>query len=318
MAADAEIPFVEKVCLPFLRNAQNQDGGWGFRPGSQSRVESTCWALLALTQDASDLQQNPESVARGFRFLLAQQLPNGAWPSMPGESHVGWVTSLACRVLQLYAGSGNAVAAGLNWLCGDWPRDSSPWRRFLTRFSSQREIFPINNSYRGWGWTPGTSSWVEPTAFALFALEHVGDEVPASIVTRRRALATSLLYDRMCPGGGWNCGNPSVYGVAGERLVVPTAFALLALRFDSQRRENLESLTWLERSVPDIQAAGSLAVARICLSAYGRAWPAPATRFAELHANGEFLESVQVMAWTCIALSGQDWPARAAVIKNRS
>ena len=28
-----------------------------------------------------------------------------------------------------------------------------------------------------------------------------------------------MLYDRMCPGGGWNCGNPKVYGVAGEPLV---------------------------------------------------------------------------------------------------
>ena len=83
-------------------------------------------------------------------------------------------------------------------------------------------------------------------------------------------LATSLLYDRMCAGGGWNCGNPSVYGVAGEPLIVPTAFALLALRADPQRRENIESLEWLERSIANIQAAGSLAFARICLSAYGR------------------------------------------------
>jgi hypothetical protein len=250
--------------------------------------------------------------------LLAQQLPNGSWPSTPGEAHGGWVTSLACRVLWLQADSSKAVAAGLNWLCDDWPRDSSPWRRFLARFSSQQEIFPINNAYRGWGWTPETSSWVEPTSFALLALEQPGDGVAASSVKRRRELATSLLYDRMCSGGGWNCGNPSVYGVAGEPLVVPTAFALLALRADPKRRENIESLDWLERSIANIQAAGSLAVARICLSTYGREWPAQAARFVDLHATGEFLESVQVMAWTYMALSGQDWLARAAVAGNRS
>ncbi len=318
MGAFAESSFVERVCLPFLRSTQNQDGGWGFRPGSQSRVEPTCWTLQALVVGASDQLGNPERVARGFRFLLAQQLPNGSWPSTPGDPHGGWVTSLACCALRLHPDSDKAAAAGLNWLCDDWPRDSSLWRRFLARFSSQQKIFPINNSFRGWGWTPGTSSWVEPTSFALLASEQGGDGVSASIVKRRRELATSLLYDRMCPGGGWNCGNPSVYGVAGEPLVVPTAFALLALRAHPGRRENVESLGWLERSIANIQAAGSLAVARICLSAYGREWPAQAARFAALHTNGEFLESVQVTAWTCMALSGQDWLACAAAVRNRS
>jgi hypothetical protein len=92
-----------------------------------------------------------------------------------------------------------------------------------------------------------------------------------------------------------------VYGVAGEALVVPTAFALLALRASLQRLENVESLDWLERTVPDVQGAGSLAVARMCLKVYGREWPAGAPKFADLHANGEFLDSVQVMAWTCMA-----------------
>src|SRR4029077_14081273 len=131
-----------------------------------------------------------------------------SWPAMPGEKTGSWVTSLACCVLRTDASATPAVTSGLLWLCNDWPRDSSPWRRFLARFSSQQEIFPINNAYRGWGWTPETSSWVEPTSFALLALEQPGDGVAASSVKRRRELATSLLYDRMCPGGGWNCGNP--------------------------------------------------------------------------------------------------------------
>jgi Prenyltransferase and squalene oxidase repeat len=327
MKTDAETAFVERVCLPFLRNAQNQDGSWGFHPASQSRVEPTSWALSALSRQSSlgiDAADN-ERVARGLLFLRTAQLANGSWPSTPGEKSGTWVTSLACCVLRAEAGSADAVAAGLNWLCDDWPRDSSPWRRLLARFSSQRKIFPINNSYRGWGWTPGTSSWVEPTAFALLALERAGGGVPGALVQRRRELATALLYDRMCPGGGWNCGNPSVYGVAGEALVVPTAFALLALRAERQRRENVESLDWLARAVPEVQSAGSLAVARICMTAYGREWPARAPKFADLHANGDFLNSVQVMAWTCLAIggasgaesSGNGWLAPAAQVSTR-
>jgi hypothetical protein len=203
------------------------------------------------------------------------------------------------------ADSAKAIAAGLNWLCEDWPRDSSPWRRLLARFSADGDVFPINNSYRGWGWTPRTSSWVEPTSFALLALEQRDAGVAASKVERRRQLATALLYDRMCPGGGWNCGNPKVYGVAGEPLVMPTAVALLALRGYPERGENVSSLQWLERSLPSIQGAGSLALARMCLVAYGRRWPADAPTLSELYARGEFLDNVEVVAWTCLALTGR-------------
>jgi hypothetical protein len=310
MEAASENSFVERVCLPFLKTAQNQDGGWGFRPGSQSRTEPTCWALQALRSSVSSLpQQNSEAVLHGLHFLRSAQLFDGSWPSTPGERTGCWVTSLACCALRGNPDSARAVAAGLNWLCEDWPRDSSPWRRLLARFSADREVFPINNSYRGWGWTPRTSSWVEPTSFALLALEQRDAGVSASTVGRRRQLATALLYDRICPGGGWNCGNPKVYGVAGEPLVVPTAVALLALRAYPKRDENVSSLQWLERSLPSIQGAGSLALARMCLAAHGRRWPADAPTFSELHARGEFLDNVEVVAWTCLALSGPGWLA---------
>jgi hypothetical protein len=241
------------------------------------------------------------------QFLRSAQLSDGSWPSTPEEKTGCWVTSLACSALRSDGDSAKTVAAGLNWLCQDWPRDSSPWRRLLARFSVDRKVFPINNSYRGWGWTPETSSWVEPTSFALLALEQRGADVPDAAVQRRRKLATALLYDRMCPAGGWNCGNPKVYGVAGEPLVVPTAVALLALRAFPNRSENVSSLEWLERSVPSIQGAGSLALARMCLAAYGREWPVGAPAFSELHARGEFLDNVEVVVWTCLALSGSGW-----------
>jgi len=35
-------PFAENICAPLLRDAQNPDGGWGFHPGANSRVEPTC------------------------------------------------------------------------------------------------------------------------------------------------------------------------------------------------------------------------------------------------------------------------------------
>jgi hypothetical protein len=301
MGADSDASFANSVCVPFLRNAQNADGGWGFHPLSQSRSEPTCWALLALIN--TDGAEASEALARGVRFLRDAQLPNGSWPATPEEKTGCWVTSLACWVLGTKKESVKAIAAGLNGLCEDWPRDSNLWRRFLARFSSERHIFPINNSYRGWGWTPRTSSWVEPTAFALLALQSAPHNALPAVASRRKQLAEALLYDRMCPGGGWNCGNPRVYGVAGEPLVVPTAWALLALRVYPERSENVSSLAWLEAEIPNIRGAGSLALAQVCLRVYGRSWPATARNLNDFYERNGFLESVQVAAWACLAFT---------------
>ncbi len=295
-----DLSFVKMSCLPFLQQAQDADGGWGFHPGSQSRVEPTCWALHALLN--SYWPDKSPLVSRGFQFLLGAQLRDGSWPSSPEETEGSWVTSLACWTLLADSDSAKAVAAGINWLCEDWPRDSTPWRRFLRSFSSQRGISGQNDSLRGWGWTPRTSSWVEPTSFALLVLQMSPAKFLPHSAARRQQLAEELLYDRMCPGGGWNCGNPLVYGVAGEPLVIPTAWALLALRKHPDRSENLLSLEWLERNLSSFHGPGSLALARICLESYGRIWPANAPELSDVYLKNEFLGNIQVTAWACLAL----------------
>lgn len=310
MGAASESSLITTFCLPLLQNAQNRDGGWGFHPGSQSRVEATCWALHALI--CSAWPDTQEVIADGFRFLRAAQLPDGSWPSAPQESAGCWVTSLACWVLLKDKESSRAVASGLKWLCEDWPRDSTPWRRLLRRVSSRRRIFPQNDSYRGWGWTPRTSSWVEPTSFALLVLGQSPGELLPVAAKRRQKLAVALLYDRMCPGGGWNCGNPLVYGVAGDPLVIPTTWALLALRDHPNRPEKAMSLEWLEGNITSIHGPGSLALARICLESYGRSWPNNAPEFLDFHRKNEFLQSIQVTAWACLALTAtKQWLAPA-------
>ena len=39
---------VEQVLQHQLLETRNGDGGWGYEPGRTSRLEPTCWALLAL------------------------------------------------------------------------------------------------------------------------------------------------------------------------------------------------------------------------------------------------------------------------------
>lgn len=297
-AESANAAFASEVCLPLLRDQQNEDGGWGFHADAESRVEPSCWALLALIQ-AEKGDADRETVGRGMRYLRSAQLQDGSWPAAPAEKIGSWVTSLACWTL---SGEGNdEVAAGIEWLCRDWPRDSSLWQRILRRFTSERSISPQNDAYRGWGWTPRTSSWVEPTSFALILLQEVPKQLVPSVARKRRQSAEAMLYDRMCPGGGWNCGNPRVYGVPGEPLVIPTVWALLALREQENRAENQVSLDWLLRAVPSIQSPASLALARICVEEYGKNWPLSEMRLSTIYDRHEFLRSIPVTAWTCLA-----------------
>lgn len=298
-----------QICLPFLRESQNSDGGWGYRPGTPSRVEATCWALLALWEPSLQFAEDRVRVQNARDFLQTAQLDDGAWPAAAGEEAGCWVTSLCCLAMRTTGDQthDSTIESGLHWICNDWPSDSTPWRRFLARFSPERDIAPINYSYRGWGWTPGTSSWVEPTSFALLALESVASGELAGLAKRRRSLATSLLFDRMCPGGGWNAGNPVVYGAAGEPAVVPTVWALLALRSLPSRDEVTLSLNWLERAASESQSPASAALARICLRTYRRAMPAGAPELNELLRNNEFLGNVPVAAWAVLAAGSDFW-----------
>ena len=312
MEATSDTSFIQRVCIPLLRSAQNEDGGWGFLPRSQSRVEPACWALLALL-NSSPSQDIEARIARGFRFLHAAQLPDGSWPSSPAERTGCWVSSLACWILSFEKDDSKTLEAGLKWVCKDWPRDSTLWSRLLRRLSSGRDILPQNDSYRGWGWTPRTSSWVEPTSFALIALSRGPSGKLPNNAQRRRQLAEAMLYDRMCPGGGWNCGNPMIYGVPGEPLVIPTVWALLALRDYPQRAENVLSLDWLEKDLESIHGPGSLTLARICIEAYGRKWPVSAPQLCDFHRKNAFLQNIPVIAWACLASGTREhWLADAS------
>jgi Prenyltransferase and squalene oxidase repeat len=303
--------FLAGVCLPFLKSAQNADGGWGFRPCSESRVEPTSWALLAL----AELEVPAETLAAGFRFLRSTQLPDGSWAASPGQTVGCWATSLACWALTRDHESRSSVTAGLRWICGDWPNDLSFVRRAIRRIRSfaAKEVISQDDSLRGWGWTPNTASWVEPTAFGLLALEQAPKELLPTRASERQQLAKSMLYNRMCPGGGWNCGNPMVYGVAGDPSIPQTVWALLALRNEPTNEAQTASLQWLESSLTGALGIGSLALAKICLRVHGRQFPRAAGRFQELYEKNGFLGNVSAAAWACLALGGraQRWLNRA-------
>ena len=171
---------------------------------------------------------------------------------------------LACWALGLHDQNAPSLQKGLHWLNEDKPRDAGFWWKLIRKLLDRKRVNAQSSSLSGWSWTPHTASWVEPTCYALIAQQVVASASHPDSV-KRRELAKAMLYDRMCPGGGWNCGNPRVYGVAGQPQVGPTVWALIALREHSERAENCESLAWLERNREKIQSPESLALTNIAL-----------------------------------------------------
>lgn len=136
---------------------------------------------------------------------------------------------------------------------------------------------------------------------------------------KRRHLAERMLFDRMCPGGGWNSGNPLVYGVAGIPRIGPTAWALLALRGHADRAEVQSSLRWLEGAYNRIQGGASLAVAHLCLRVHRRSLPPLAPALGELYSHNRFFENILTAAWVILALNEEESSAAltAGAVVNR-
>jgi hypothetical protein len=292
---------VDRAFLARLRSLQNSDGGWGFNAGCESRIEPTSWALIAL-QEFSSSSGPDEPLNRGLRFLTAAQLQDGSWASAPGQPEGCWVTSLACWALLAHTQYSTSLLRGLRWLNDDRPRDSGFLWRMARKLADRQSISTQSASFSGWSWTPHTASWVEPTCYALIVL-HAAAAAPLSNLPRRRHLAEAMLYDRMCPGGGWNCGNPHVYGVAGQPQVGPTVWALVALHENSDRRENRESLDWLENIQDTIVSPESLALAQIGLGLYGRQNSTLTERLQSSHESDKIPWSIQAIAWAALAFS---------------
>jgi hypothetical protein len=283
-----------------LRRAQNADGGWGYRPGLPSTTEPTAWSILALQAHETP---SGETLASAAGWLQQAQLAEGAWPTSSGREPGCWVTALACLALMGMADtSRDVLIRGARWLCDTWPAEGNLlWR---LRQQKSRLLVHQDHSLRGWGWTPNTASWVEPTAYALILLQNMPENLRPPQAIKRIQLGEKMLYDRTCPGGGWNAGNPLVYGVAGVPRIGPTVWALLALRNYKERSANSEGLEWLSQSYQSLRSPASLALTQLCLKVYGRASEPVEAKLGDFYSNNQFMNSIPAIAWVVLALNG--------------
>ncbi len=301
------VPFRKQVCQGFLLEAQNADGGWGYQPTKRSAVEPTAWALLAL-DDLTDSPTGERAIRRGVHWLRASQHPDGSWPAFPGQSEGSWITALACLALREHLEAQHALRKGLEWLCDTWPAEGKLWHRLRQRLLARSSPVRQKLHLRGWSWTPGTSSWVEPTACAVILLRSAPPGALPPQARKRLRLAEGMLFDRICPDGGWNSGNPVVYGAAGQPLIGPTAWALLALQNHQEHTEVQKSLDWLARTYVHSRGPASLCLAHICLRTYHRPVPGLECTLSRLYEENCFLESIPITALAAVALGRcYDW-----------
>ena len=229
---------------------------------TQAALEPTGLALLALRSDKGPARD------RIIRHVLATQNPNGSWPAFAGDDQEGsGLTGLALFALTRCGIKSEATERATHWLLNLRGWESHWLWKWKFRTSDRHVRFDPDKF--GWPWIPETVSWVVPTAYSLLALkESFGNSPPDQVAFRIRR-GVEMLYDRICPRGGWNAGNGIVYGQPLAPHADTTAIALLALRSEPTNELMTASMGWLQLRAQTCFAPWSLAWAILALDAYG-------------------------------------------------
>jgi hypothetical protein len=234
----------------------NDSGGWGYVPGTSSRLEPSCWVLLALSGDDDQLsleRHRPffERCWRSGNVLIDQE---GA---PPNYTH----NALALLTFLQHHGLGSAG------------RTQALLSAVVAAVGVRTANSPVirqNSMLAGWSWIPETFSWVEPTSWCVLALKRAMKTMSVPGARERIAEAEKLLVDRCCVSGGWNYGNSNVLGANLPAYVSTTAIALLALQDRRDLPEVAKSLAFLERRATAEPSGMALSLALLCARVYGR------------------------------------------------
>ena len=270
--------------LPSLLSLRNPDGGWPYYAGKTSRLEPTCWALLAL-------QAAGEPVTLD---VLA------GWPRRDG-----WFVDRSSDEVNI---AFNGLAAVTLAAFGAPGAMSQPLLSALLALKgepfSPSTINRQDNSLQGWPWTKGTFSWVEPTAWALLGVKRLTSDRTNPKVSARVIEAERLLEDRVCSTGGWNHGNSNMLGVELSAYQSTSAIGLMALQDRADRPHVASSLELVRARRLDERSGAALSLTAMALALHGQPEPDLPRAIDEEWRRSRFLENAHTMALATCALAG--------------
>jgi hypothetical protein len=276
-----------------LNRLRNTDGGWPYYAGRTSRLEPTCWALLGTATAPDSTPLASWTQAGGLLVEPATGQVNYTFNALAGLTF----SAAAATATPVTAGIVDAIAAATPVVTPPAP------------------AIRQDTSLHGWSWTPGTVSWIEPTAWCLLLVKKWPHSAAASA---RIDEAERVLRDRACAGGGWNFGNGEVYGQGLPAHAPPTAAGLLAMQDHRADRLVSDATGWLEREAPREGSTTALALAAIALMILGRPVhgliEALAARLPETLAFGNL--AAMGMAACALDAAMHDRPAPAFVLSE--
>jgi hypothetical protein len=255
---------VDHACLQALVERQLPEGGWPLTADAkQMAVEPTALACLALPSNSAR-----ERDAAIWSLLHAQNA-NGSWPAFLGDDEQGsGYTGLVLHALSHRSDEEIATRRAVHWLLHSRGWESHWLWKWKFRTTDRHVRFDPDKF--GWPWLPETVSWVVPTAYSLVALKYADGGSQHDLLQFRIGRGVEMLYDRICPGGGWNAGNGVVYGSPLAPHPDATAVALLALLGEPLNESITASRAWLERRAETLFAPWSLAWTILALHTFRR------------------------------------------------
>ena len=258
------LPDFRQTRMARLRGAQNADGGWGYFPGKLSRLEPTCYSLLALYGDES----SSEAWKRGWNLVQSWQGKDGSTRPAATIAGSSWATSLVVTLHCVNQSYGTQVAAGVSWLLGSKGSEGGLLERGLALI--RRMPIDYDRRYKGWPWSTETSSWIEPTSHSILALKKAARKIQVAGLSDRVTEGERMILDRRSPDGGWNYGNSRVLEAPLPSYPETTGVALIGLQGSSLMKDADRALAVAERHRAGTRSRLAKAWLTISLRNYGK------------------------------------------------
>jgi uncharacterized protein (DUF362 family) len=195
-------------------------GGWGYWAGQPLHIEPTCLAALALRTDGGS---HNDLIDSALKALDVQSDGSGLYRLDRGRPEAIWPTALVVAT-RAELGQAGVIERSVRKLL-------EVRGRTIKGDPEVQDMFDIDQQKVGWPWAEGTFAWVEPTAWAIFALRAAGHGTHPRVME-----GVNLLLDRAFDSGGINYGNRQVLGAMTEPIPGPTAIMLLALQGHDEPR----------------------------------------------------------------------------------